>query len=117
MSINLSPKLLETIKEINDAVNSLTVAKGVRKNPRDIINVGKIIEKGEKKIQKEFAKRTEELENIQKEMELINEFATSMGYTLTETPETPETPETTETTETPESTGIKITVGTSDATN
>lgn len=85
---NLSPKLIEIMQEIINAVEKMST---IRTNPKDIIAVAKTIEKGEKNLIREYDKRIKAIKEANRELEQIAAFAAKMGYTLTETDPEPET--------------------------
>lgn len=74
-----SAKLHETINNLTDAMKKLETTK---ENPRQLITIAKSIEKGEKVFRKEYEKRVTQLESIQQELSLIQNFSDKMGYKL-----------------------------------
>lgn len=84
-------RLLETTSEIESAVKKMKTDKTIK--PKEYLDIAKIIEKGEKKIAKEYAKRLTQLEEIKIELVYLTQFADRMGYTLEVTEASEETEE------------------------
>lgn len=93
-------KLSALLEELDHATQSLNSSATLKANPKKLIEISKIIEKGEKSLQKEYERRIEDLKVIAYENSVIETYNTRMGYNpLFETIETIETIETTETIE------------------
>lgn len=86
-----SGKLIDIMLEINAAVKTINSQdQSQRINVKQVIDAAKIMERGEKKMQREFEKRMEELQSIQFEIEVIKHFSGFMNYVLTESKEVEE---------------------------
>lgn len=87
-----SPKLSTLLTELLATVDTLH-SKEVKTAPSKIIELAKVMEKGNKRLIKEFTSRTLELAEISAELSVINKFAEQMGYTLNETTDAEPDPE------------------------
>lgn len=74
-----SPRLSEIITSLQNAVKSL---ESVSSTPLEAVKLGKVIQKGERLLNKEFKKRQEQLESLSSEIDVITDFAQKMGYKL-----------------------------------
>jgi len=75
-------KLINILTELNETMYK--VSKGITKNPKDIIELAKIIQKGEKKLANEYKKKMELMQDLDYELSVITKFAQQMNYNIEE---------------------------------
>lgn len=76
-----SIKLISILQNLNQAVQELNSDK-LRNNPKNVIVISNIIEKGEGKLKRELHRRIMNLQDIEYEILVIKKFADFLGYSI-----------------------------------
>lgn len=76
-----SSRLVDLMKELNDIIISMDAGK-MQANPKALIEVARTIEKGEKRLAREYARRLEDIKDVEYELMAILKFAERMNYKL-----------------------------------
>lgn len=80
-------KLINVLQELNQAVQELNSDK-LRNNPKNVIMISSVIEKGEGKLKRELHRRIMNLKDIEYEILVIKKFADFLGYSLADVEKT-----------------------------